>query len=106
MANKCPRCSHGTIEFRQGLAARRVGTYSLAGAQMKASVTTCLIATCTRCDFTAAGYPEDYVYDEVTRTFVAGHFVEDRDLIALIGEHQGGDEQPEGAPPTGHEPHI
>jgi len=55
----CPKCAaENTVIVRCGLRARPIGTFSLAGAQMKFSVYEVAIATCTECDLHLVGHLE------------------------------------------------
>lgn len=81
----CPQCKQGQIMLRHGLAAVKLGGYSLAGVRMKLSVTSCWIAECARdeCDWTVAGDVQGAQFDRDTGVFTGGHFQSDTRLIPI-----------------------
>lgn len=57
--SRCPKCGgQDTVQVEQGLQARPIGSFSLAGAQMKFSAREVAIATCTTCDLHLVGHLE------------------------------------------------
>jgi hypothetical protein len=74
----CPKCQEeNTITIWAGLVARPIGTFSLAGAQMKVSAHRTVIAECSSCGLSVMGHLEDPTYADDGVTFAGGHFVAD-----------------------------
>ena len=74
----CPRCSaQGTVSIRPALRAKPIGSFSLAGAQMKVSAHSGVVAGCSSCGLRAFGHLQDPVISEDGTTFVSGYFVAD-----------------------------
>lgn len=72
---KCPQCgSRDAISLRPVLVAKPVGSFSLAGAQMKVSAQTGAVVECG-CGFTMSGHLEGATVGEDGKTFTGGHFV-------------------------------
>jgi hypothetical protein len=56
----CPVCgAHGTLRLSQTLQAKPLGTFSLAGAQMKVSAQLRPVLSCTACDLKMVGVYDD-----------------------------------------------
>lgn len=70
----CPKCKSGTISISMILAAKPLGSYSIAGVQNKVVATPRAEATCSSCDFRAVGYLENPEYGP-DGIFTGGHFV-------------------------------
>lgn len=70
---RCPKCgTENTVEVRRGLQARPIGSFSLAGNQMKFSAREVAIATCTACDLHLVGHLEGTSDPEEGLYFVVG----------------------------------
>lgn len=56
-SSPCPQCGAppGCLRLEEVLVAQQIGTFSLAGAQMKVSARTCPKLTCTECDLSLIG---------------------------------------------------
>jgi transcription elongation factor Elf1 len=55
----CPKCgAENTVEVKRGFRAQPIGSFSLAGNQMKVSAVEIAIATCTNCDLRLEGHLE------------------------------------------------
>jgi hypothetical protein len=63
------------VSIEPALSARQIGTFSLAGNQMKFSVNTVARATCSECPLDIIGHVENATFAEDGRTFTGGHFV-------------------------------
>ncbi len=75
---RCPNCqATGTIVIDFELRARPIGSFSLAGAQMKVSAEQVAIAECTACGARTPGRLENTVLGPDGKTFTGGHFVAD-----------------------------
>jgi hypothetical protein len=75
---RCPDCgSDGTISVWPVLVAKPLGTFSLAGAQMKVSAVQAAVARCSACEFTVNGHPEGDTYSPDGKAFTGGYFVAD-----------------------------
>lgn len=73
---RCPNCeTENSITITRALSARQIGTFSLAGAQMKVSAHSVARAECSVCDLSVIGHLENPVLAEDGKTFVGGHFV-------------------------------
>lgn len=67
----CPKCGgEDTVEVRRGFVAKPLGTFSLAGAQMKVSAHEVAIATCTECDLHLTGHLETTADPEAKIYFI------------------------------------
>lgn len=74
----CPHCGTvGTVTVKPVLVARRVGTYSIAGAAPKAVAHTRWLLGCTNCDLHVVGRLEEATVDD-NDVFTGGHFIEDQ----------------------------
>lgn len=72
----CPCCdATGTVTVRLLLAAKPIGSFSLAGAQVKVSAVTRAVAECSACGLTVAGRLEGATVGPDGRSFTGGHFV-------------------------------
>lgn len=72
----CPNCgAENTVTIRPGLSAKQIGTFSLAGAQMKFSANEVAIAECSSCDLKVFGRIEAGTLAGDGKTFTGGHFV-------------------------------
>jgi hypothetical protein len=77
---RCPSCgTENSIEVSLVLAAKPLGTWSLAGAQMKTVAEHTAMAVCAAagCDFMVSGHLEGADWDDQGR-FTRGHFVASR----------------------------
>lgn len=73
---RCPDCgTKNSIVITPGIVCRPLGTFSLAGTQMKVSAHTVAIADCTVCDLHVLGHLEDPELAEDGKTFTGGRFV-------------------------------
>ncbi len=68
----CPECGASPLGLSWGLSARPLGTWSLAGAQMKTSAVEWALVTCTGCGLRVPGRLIDPVIEN--GRFVGGHF--------------------------------
>ncbi len=67
----CPGCgAQNTVQVSRGLRARPIGSFSLAGNQMKFSVNEVAVATCTQCDLHLVGHLETGADPEAGLYFV------------------------------------
>jgi hypothetical protein len=71
----CPACHAGPLQLTQTLAAKPIGTFSLAGAQMKVSAEQLWKLACPSCSWYAVGHIEGGTYDPETQTMTGGHLV-------------------------------
>jgi hypothetical protein len=74
----CPQCAQQRLEMVWTLVAHPIGTFSLAGAQMKFSASVVAVVRCHNCGFRAQGRLEDATMAEDGLSFTGGHFVADR----------------------------
>ncbi len=82
---RCPKCRNGHIVLSRGLVSRKLGTFSLAGAQLKTSAREADIAECSLdCGFRLFGDIVDATYDPATGRFTGGHF----EVDLTLGEHR------------------
>lgn len=72
----CPACSHVGLTMTYELRALPLGTWSLAGAQLKTSAKTVAVVTCDACGTSTAGYLDGATFDQAGG-FTGGHFVAD-----------------------------
>jgi hypothetical protein len=71
----CPECgAAGTVVLRPVIVAKPLGTFSLAGAQMKVSAWRGWELACSACSFRVLGQVEGLETDENDQ-ITAGHFV-------------------------------
>ncbi len=73
----CPDCHETTLVLAWGLATRPVGSYSLAGAQLKISVRTWARVSCCACDYHIDGHLQDPVMSDDGLWFTDGQFIGD-----------------------------
>lgn len=75
----CPTCQTNTIRVRLVLVAKPLGTFSLAGAQLKVSARTKAVAECTNatCDVSVPGEIVGAEMSNDGKKFTGGHFVAD-----------------------------
>lgn len=73
----CPVCS-GLLELSWRLTAKPIGSFSLAGAQMKVSALVRAQVLCAGCGLAAVGSLPGAVMAADGRSFTGGHFVADR----------------------------
>jgi len=74
---RCPSCGErGGLHFANVLAAKDIGDFSLAGAQLKFSAIEQVICRCSLCGEERAGHLEDVTMTEDGKTFLSGRFVE------------------------------
>jgi hypothetical protein len=73
----CPKCSNGFISIDTVLAAKPLGSYSIAGVQNKVVALPRARAFCSSCDFQVVGYLENPTYAE-DGAFTGGYFVEEK----------------------------
>jgi hypothetical protein len=82
----CPRCqASGTISVRRVLTAKPLGTFSLAGAQIKVSAVESAVAECSACDLSVVGHLENATLSPDGRAFTGGHFVSTASAPKLTG---------------------
>lgn len=75
----CPSCrGTGTINVARVLVAKPIGSFSLAGAQLKVSAIDAAVAECSACGLTVSGRLENATLGPDGRTFTGGHFVADQ----------------------------
>lgn len=65
----------GTVVLRPALVARPLGSFSLAGAQLKVSAWRGWVLECSACPFRVLGQVEGLKVDEATGAILAGTFV-------------------------------
>lgn len=68
----CPSCGASPLELSWGLVARPLGTWSLAGAQMKTSAVEWATVSCPACGVQVPGRLVDAQFDG--GRFTGGHF--------------------------------
>ena len=79
---RCPSCGErGGLHFANVLAAKDIGDFSLAGAQLKFSAIEQVICRCSLCGEERAGHLENVTMAEDGKTFLSGRFVEDRNAV-------------------------
>ncbi len=72
----CPQCrTQGTISVRLVLVAKPLGSFSLAGEQMKVSARRAAVAECSSCGLSVSGHLENPTIGPDGAT--GGHFVAD-----------------------------
>jgi hypothetical protein len=72
----CPECGTvGTVALRPVMVAKPLGSFSLAGAQMKVSARQGWELACSACSFRVLGQVEGLEVDETTGAILAGTFV-------------------------------
>lgn len=72
----CPRCgASGTLSVHRAFEANPLGSFSLAGAQMKMSAREVAVAQCSACNLSVRGHLEDVTVGEDGRTVTGGRFV-------------------------------
>jgi predicted RNA-binding Zn-ribbon protein involved in translation (DUF1610 family) len=68
--SRCPKCgAQDTVEIKRGFKARPLGSFSLAGNQLKFSANEVAIATCTSCDLHVVGHLETGPDPEVNEIY-------------------------------------
>jgi hypothetical protein len=78
---RCPKCAaENTVIVSRGLQARPLGSFSLAGAQMKFSAHEVVIATCTECDLHLVGHLETSADPEAGLYFVVDAAGRDKEM--------------------------
>lgn len=79
VAKPCPWCARtGGLTLGTALVAKPLGTWSLAGAQLKTSARLRAVLACSLCDRSATGYLDGVTVRDGTVT--GGHFVADPGL--------------------------
>ncbi len=73
LPHNCPSCGHARLVVAWGLRAKRVGDFSLSGANMKFSAVPFCEVSCGHCGMWAPGKLTDDAKVE-NGEFVAGHF--------------------------------
>jgi hypothetical protein len=73
----CPSCNRTLMSMSWTLVARPVGSFSLAGAQMKVSASSRAVVRCRGCAFEAHGTIDGARASADGTMLVAGHFVSD-----------------------------
>lgn len=72
----CPECGTvGTVALRPAMVAKPLGSFSLAGVQMKVSAWRGWELACSACPFRVLGQVEGLEVDETTGAILAGTFV-------------------------------
>jgi hypothetical protein len=71
----CPACHAGPLALSRTLVAKKVGTFSLAGGQMKVSAKQLWKLQCPSCSWHVIGRIEGGEYDPKTETMIGGHLV-------------------------------
>lgn len=72
----CPECgAAGTVALRPALIVQPLGSFSLAGVQLKVSAREGWELACSACAFRVLGQVEGLEVDEATGTITAGTFV-------------------------------
>lgn len=71
--NTCPHCGSGPLQLNRSITAKPIGTFSLAGAQMKVSAVDQHILSCAACGWYAVGDVEG-VEATADGTITGGHF--------------------------------
>lgn len=80
MAKKCPRCGVGFISIEPFIEAKEIGTFSVAGMNLKTVARTRYRAVCSNtvyCSLRVVGRLEGATTNE-DGTFTGGYFVEER----------------------------
>lgn len=85
LARACPQCQGSPLELRWGLVARPLGTWSLAGAQLKTSAVKVAEVHCPACGATVTGHLEGATFSDDGSSFTGGHFVADAPPVAPGG---------------------
>jgi hypothetical protein len=75
LGKDCPLCGAAPVALSWGLVAKPLGTYSLSGAQIKASATVRAVVFCQACPWEVHGRMDGATMDG--GTFTGGHFVAD-----------------------------
>jgi len=74
LPQKCPSCGATTLVLSWGLISKPLGTFSLAGAQMKTSAVEVAEVDCETCGVHVPGRLVDATFSADGSSFTGGHF--------------------------------